>query len=78
MSVIIPPFAWIIASLGVVVSLLMLVFFLGNLLQSLSWALFIVASVFGLGVLISLYGKVKESAKESIKKLKGGETNANR
>ena len=74
MPVIIPQYAWIIASLGVVVALLMLAFFLGELLQSLSWAVFIAASVFGLGVLISLYG----TAKDSIKKLKGGENNANR
>ena len=68
MAVIIPTIAWVITALGVACALLMLVFFLGELLQSLSWALFITASVFGLGVLISLYGKVKESAKESIKK----------
>ena len=78
MSVIIPPYAWVIASLGLVIALLVLAFFLGELLQSLSWALFIAASVFGVGVLISLYGKIKELAKDSIKKLKGGENNANR
>ena len=75
MAVIIPQYAWIIASLGVVVALLMLAFFLGELLQYLSWAVFIAALVFGLGVLISLYGTVKKSAKESLKK--GGENNAN-
>ena len=69
MSVIIPQYAWVIASLGAVVALLMLAFFLGELLQSISWAIFIAASVFGLGVLISLYGKVKNQ----LKKTEGGE-----
>ena len=73
----IPLITWIIVGTGVAISLILLVFYLGKLLQFLSWALFIVASIFGTGVLFSLYGEIKESIK-SIKKLKGGDSDANK
>lgn len=73
----IPLVTWIIVGTGVAISLILLVFYLGKLLQFLSWALFIVASIFGTGVLFSLYGEIKESIK-SIKKLKGGDSDANK
>lgn len=54
----IPALAWIVISCGIAIVLILIVIYLSNLLTPVSWALFIVATGFGLAIFCPAYKRL--------------------
>ena len=59
----IPIISWVIIAIGVVVALILLVIYFGQMLQPISWGLLLAALISGCVFLFSLYGTLRDAIK---------------